>query len=232
MAMEMSLMEEFVGEAREHLAIVESDFLAIEKSGVSPDAQVVNRVFRAVHTIKGGAGFLGLQKIGELSHRMETLLAIVRDGAMALNNDAIEILLDGVDRLSGMFDKVASSNDTEIEDLLERLNRQMEKDSDPKEREKLQETVNIPVPGGKEEFRFEAYNLNSIRPEHRLHMYVLSYDLNRFQESKGRSPVQLVDHLSTMGTIVDGFLSCEGIADLRQELPNKPLVYRVLYGTA
>lgn len=232
MALEMSLMEEFVGEAREHLATVEADFLAIEKSGGSPDAQVVNRVFRAVHTIKGGAGFLGLQKIGELAHRMETLLAIVRDGAMPLKNDAIEILLDGVDRLSGMFDRVASSNETEIGDLLDRLNLQMDKDSDPKERSKLQETVNVPVPGGREEFRFEAYNLHSIPAEHRLHMYVLSYDLNRFQESKGRSPLQLVDHLSTMGTIVDGFLSCEGMADLRQELPSQPLVYRVLYGTA
>ena len=50
----------FLEDAREHLSGIENDFLAIEAAGTAVDVALVNKVFRAVHSIKGGAGFLGL----------------------------------------------------------------------------------------------------------------------------------------------------------------------------
>ena len=53
----------FLEDAREHLSGIENDFLAIEAAGAAVDVALVNKVFRAVHAIKGGVGFLGLDAI-------------------------------------------------------------------------------------------------------------------------------------------------------------------------
>ena len=53
----------FIEESIEHLADIENDFLAIEKAGADIDEELVNKVYRAAHSIKGGAGFMGLDNI-------------------------------------------------------------------------------------------------------------------------------------------------------------------------
>ncbi len=50
----------FIEESQEHLDGIEADLLAIEEAGANIDSELVNKVFRAVHSLKGGAGFLGL----------------------------------------------------------------------------------------------------------------------------------------------------------------------------
>ena len=55
------LVNDFVTESREHLAQVESDLLGLEASGEAPE-EATNRVFRAVHSVKGVAGFLGAHR--------------------------------------------------------------------------------------------------------------------------------------------------------------------------
>jgi chemotaxis protein histidine kinase CheA len=54
------LVLEYLAESREHLATIETDLLAIEQAGAAIDEQLVNRVFRAAHSINGGAGFFDL----------------------------------------------------------------------------------------------------------------------------------------------------------------------------
>ena len=53
-----SIISDFVAESREHLATIEPDLLRMEQEGAKVSAEVINRVFRAIHSIKGGAGFL------------------------------------------------------------------------------------------------------------------------------------------------------------------------------
>ena len=55
-------LREYLAECREHLATIETDLLEIEHGGAEIDEQLVNRVFRAAHSIKGGAGFFDLAK--------------------------------------------------------------------------------------------------------------------------------------------------------------------------
>ncbi|MCX6613658.1 MAG: Hpt domain-containing protein, partial [Acidobacteria bacterium] len=66
------LIQEYLVESREHLATIENDLLQIEQDGSAIDEQLVNRVFRAAHSIKGGAGFFDLTRIRELAHRTES----------------------------------------------------------------------------------------------------------------------------------------------------------------
>ncbi len=112
-------IDDFIIEAREHLGIVEESLLALEKDPGSPEsADRVNRCFRSIHSIKGDAGFLGLQRIHELAHAMETILGEIRPPASLA---AIESLLASRDRLAVMVDSPNQSRMVEISDLLERL---------------------------------------------------------------------------------------------------------------
>ncbi len=72
------LLQGFITESREHLATIEADLLAIEQAGDAADAELVNKVFRAAHSIKGCSGFLGLNKVKELAHKAESVLDMLR----------------------------------------------------------------------------------------------------------------------------------------------------------
>ena len=84
------LIDEFVIEAKEHLFVLEDELLTLEKEADSPNADRVDRLFRAIHSIKGAAGFLGFQNVGSLSHVMETILQAHPDiKAVFCGNDAM-----------------------------------------------------------------------------------------------------------------------------------------------
>lgn len=74
-----ALAGEFLAEAREHLASMERDLLAFEKNGAEIDEERVNRVFRAIHSIKGGSGFFDAasSRTMEASHAMRIATPIV-----------------------------------------------------------------------------------------------------------------------------------------------------------
>jgi len=89
MMMDDETLQMYVEEAGEHLEDIESDLLAIEQDGVDLDEELVNKVFRAAHSIKGGAGFLGLTAIKELSHKIENILDMVRNRQMVPTPDIV-----------------------------------------------------------------------------------------------------------------------------------------------
>jgi len=71
------LLKEFVVESQEHLSDVENQLLTLESQGDAMDVALVNAVFRAVHSIKGAAGFMGLETLQSLAHREEEVLVLL-----------------------------------------------------------------------------------------------------------------------------------------------------------
>lgn len=116
------LLTAFVEEALEHLSSIETDFLAIEKSGKNIDSPRVNKVFRAAHSIKGGAGFIGLKQINALSHKMETVLGLIRNGKLIPDSEIINFLLIASDRLKELVLNVRQSDDMDIGQAIGALN--------------------------------------------------------------------------------------------------------------
>jgi len=114
---------EYLAECREHLATIESDLVAMEKAGSDIDEQVVNRVFRAAHSIKGGAGFFDLNQIRRLAHKTENILDLIREHRMAPTPESVSILLLCFDKLREMIDSHRDSNGIEIDDYLASLER-------------------------------------------------------------------------------------------------------------
>lgn len=92
----------FFDEALEHLAEMEGLLLHIDVS--TADSELLNAIFRAAHSIKGGAATFGFTDITELTHEMETVFDKVRKGEMPLTDDLIDAFLASGDTLKGMLD--------------------------------------------------------------------------------------------------------------------------------
>jgi two-component system, chemotaxis family, sensor kinase CheA len=116
------LLKVFVEEALEHLSAIENDFLALEKAGEVFDPDLVNRVFRAAHSIKGGAGFIGLNNIKELSHKMETVLGRIRKEKRPPDAETINCLILASDALKNLVANVETSDSIDISMPMKTLN--------------------------------------------------------------------------------------------------------------
>jgi two-component system chemotaxis sensor kinase CheA len=107
-----AIIEEFIAESKEHLATIEDDFLTLEKN--QDDQELLGKVFRAIHSMKGSAGFLGFSKVGDLTHVMETLLTKMRSGEIRPETVYVDALLEGVDLLNLMLGDIKKSNEVDI----------------------------------------------------------------------------------------------------------------------
>lgn len=91
------IFEEYVVEAKEHLENLEQKLLELEKN--PKDKELINSAFRSMHTIKGGAGFLGLNVIVETAHLAEEVLGKLRSEELELTPEINDLLLKSVDFL-------------------------------------------------------------------------------------------------------------------------------------
>ncbi len=108
------LLREFVVESQEHLCDVENQLLTLESQGDSMDVGLVNKVFRAVHSIKGAAGFMGLETLGGLAHRSEEVLNKLRNKELRPTSVVINTLLKAADQLKALLDQIENSNEMDV----------------------------------------------------------------------------------------------------------------------
>ncbi|HAC92212.1 MAG TPA: hypothetical protein DCF63_16535, partial [Planctomycetaceae bacterium] len=108
------LLREFAVESQEHLADIENQLLTLESQGDAMDVALVNTVFRAIHSIKGAAGFMGLDTLGGLAHRAEEVLGRLRSKDLRPTSVVINTLLRATDRLKELIDEVENSNGQDV----------------------------------------------------------------------------------------------------------------------
>src|SRR5579885_697165 len=97
LARDPELINDFVVEAGEHLSNVELQLLALDQDAAN--AEALHAIFRGFHTIKGLAGFLGLDPIQEVAHEIETVLDLARNGSFRITPAHIDVILAGRDYL-------------------------------------------------------------------------------------------------------------------------------------
>src|SRR5579875_3833236 len=97
LARDPELINDFIIEAGEHLSNVELQLLALDQDGAN--AEALHAIFRGFHTIKGLAGFLGLDPIQEVAHEIETVLDLARNGSLQITPPHIDVILAGKDYL-------------------------------------------------------------------------------------------------------------------------------------
>jgi len=114
-------VHEFVIEAKEHLGGVVQDLLALEQRPGVADVERIDRLFRAMHSVKGGAGFVGCQVIEELAHATESVLEELRRTGATPDSAVIDVLLGATDRILALVDDAARSNEADVGDWVRRL---------------------------------------------------------------------------------------------------------------
>lgn len=115
------IISEFITEAEESLDKVDPLFVELETKGFNKD--ILNEIFRSMHTIKGAAGFLGFQSIVDVAHGAENILKKVRDGEIALTKQMMDATLKSVDMLRLLLKHIKNKDGVEenISPLLNEL---------------------------------------------------------------------------------------------------------------
>jgi len=129
------IFNEFVVEAEENLQKVEENLLELEKDPTNEE--LLNATFRAMHTLKGGAGFLGLKAIVEVAHAAEDVLGKIRSGEISLTPEINDAILEAVDFIRSALAEYEAGEEVEVpEDLVRKL-RELEKgEASPEETKK------------------------------------------------------------------------------------------------
>lgn len=112
------MAQEYIVEAKEHLNSFEDNLLLLDANN---SEGLINKLFRSIHTVKGGSGFFGFAKIGELSHSLETVLDMMRSGDLNPEKSIIDIFLRANDLLKVMFDNIEDSNSVDVSESIAEL---------------------------------------------------------------------------------------------------------------
>jgi two-component system chemotaxis sensor kinase CheA len=180
----------FFEESSEHLTTIEDGLLHLEQR--PDDLDLLNRIFRAAHSIKGNSGMFGFTAVGQFTHKMETLLDQLRNGKFSVTPEITDILLRSTDQLKILIEAArgGAAPDT---DLLLQLERELAAAAE----------------GG------EAPGSASSRPSQTspaapaavsftpgLHRFRITWAAPAWLFQRGLDPVRMIGELEDLGTIV------------------------------
>ncbi len=121
------IFDSYLVEAKEILDHLSQDLLALEKNPANTD--LLNNIFRGMHTLKGTSSFLGFSQMTDLAHTSEDLLNKLRKGDFIADGKIIDVLIEAHNAASVLLQRIESRNSQPIElnNLLEKLNEAMQK---------------------------------------------------------------------------------------------------------
>lgn len=148
------IVKEFVVESLEGLAQVEQQMLAIESAAETLDPDLVNSVFRTMHTIKGTSGFLGLDSIGSLAHGLEEVLDNLRNREIVPTANLVSSVLRSADYMKNLMEEVDLSNEKDVSEFVKDLRRYLP--ADHVTEQPTSEPDSTPLSDGQEPFATEG----------------------------------------------------------------------------
>ncbi|WDE09647.1 chemotaxis protein CheA [Thalassomonas haliotis] len=150
----------FLEESFEGLALMESRLLSLEVD----DNESIHSIFRAAHSIKGGAGTFGFENVTEFTHLVETLLDEMRDGRRVIASADVELLLDSVDCIRLLIESARDQSDydeAKVAQTSEALTKTLSQGASASDVE------SSPAPGGEVEQKAAQWQISFI-PSHHL----------------------------------------------------------------
>jgi two-component system chemotaxis sensor kinase CheA len=252
-------LQMYLEESLEHLANIENDFLAIEEAGANINEDLVNKVYRAAHSIKGGAGFMGLTNIKDLTHEMENILGKIRSRELVPTTQIVNTLLDASDALKGLMGDVLKSNEADISSHIQALKAVLDDANhpsvgqvsatggpapaaDPKPVEpatspqaSLQSPVasnplDIALPDGQLAFTMQKHEIVQVMQEGK-YIYLAIVDLIQDIKDKGKSLQGLVEEMEQTGVILNSNVDLAKAADPAKNQEVGTQIFMVLFAT-
>jgi two-component system chemotaxis sensor kinase CheA len=226
------LLNELIVESREHLSEIEPDLLELEQKGDAISGELINRIFRAVHSIKGGFGFFGIEHITKLSHTMENIMAKIRDKKLSITPAVTDALLRGVDKLRTLLDDVSNAESIPIEDELQGLVPFLDEKANAAAAQKKAPDAQNPKVDSTIQQRHPDFTddmvIDAVKNGKRL--YQISVNSRSDFVDKGITPMSLLESWEKFGDILDVSLDFDSITGLSGSA-DKEIMYSVLLST-
>lgn len=178
---------EFLQESQEGLDLMEKNLLTF-----NGESEVVDNIFRAAHSIKGGAGTFGFSEIANFTHGIETILDEMRDDCQFANADVINLLLDSVDVIRLML--IGTQENTVVDQevvgqLSDRIDKVIEQHSIAKS------TLNEAEPN------LELSSIDSDICSHDENYWLIEFKPNLDMLKSGNEPIHLFEALADIGEL-------------------------------
>ncbi|MDF1882765.1 chemotaxis protein CheA [Sulfurimonas sp. SAG-AH-194-C21] len=213
------LLEQFLSEARENLAFIDQNIAEIG----GDDPELLNSVFRAAHTLKGGSGIVGFEAVKNITHHAEDLLDMLRGGKLEFKESMVEVLYDAFDEVVNLIEAaeetgdIVEADEETIATLVANLSAQMGKEV---EGEKVwacpftyadrEDVLNLPL-GTLRGVNSAKANFNNTEVDeifcNEPNLYAVTFDIDDSCMVYGNDPVYT---LSLLGDKVLGVFSCMG----------------------
>ena len=214
------LLKEFVNESREHLVTIEADLLTIEEGGADIDEQLVNKVFRAAHSIKGGSGFFGLERVKELAHKAETVLDMLRSRKITPNAEVTNMLLAAFDKLREMINDTSGSAEADIADLVVGLTGLASSFLPLEQKASLKSQATLVGPADLGQVTIPQTDLDRARRQGQ-YVYWIDCDLIHDIEQQGQSILTLFKAISSAGEVLDCTVDYGAVGTLDEPFGNR-----------
>jgi two-component system chemotaxis sensor kinase CheA len=118
---DQELLDGFLAETTELLEKLDDDLITLEKS--SDDTELMNRIFRSIHTIKGASSFLGFDLLVKVAHKTEDVLNRLRKGELVVNPEIMDVILEATDLVKLLVGDIKAGDiqERETEDTINKL---------------------------------------------------------------------------------------------------------------
>ncbi|MBF0103177.1 MAG: chemotaxis protein CheW, partial [Desulfobacterales bacterium] len=217
----------YIEESMEHLSDIENDLLEIEVKGSNINEDIINKVFRAVHSIKGGAGYLGLNNIINLSHHMENIIGLIRNRELIPNSDIMSAMLMGADALRNLIVNIEQSQLIDISEYIQALDDAINKPvkTDKKENVYVLDTFSHAI--------YDSEIMGTVFTERNegKFIYELKYDLNYDVQMKKRTIFDLFEIIISSGNVLDCWVDTKTIGFIDQDIQSKHMPILMLYAS-
>jgi two-component system chemotaxis sensor kinase CheA len=171
----------FLLESADHIASMESGLLELRSSPA--DIELLNSIFRAAHSIKGGAGSFGMMSLVRFTHSLENLLDRLRSLEIQATDEVIDILLRSIDVLRALLDAdAAAAMPADALELAEQIAALTP--AEPAAAEATPEEAQLPIEDGRE-----------------IKLYKVEFCPDRELFSSGTNPIVLLRNLAALGTV-------------------------------
>ena len=207
----------FFEEAAEHLAVVEEGLLALEQH--PEDLDLLNKIFRSAHSIKGTSGMFGFNAVAQFTHKMETLLDLLRNGQKAVTPVIADLLLRSTDCLKTLIE--AAKTGSSVDDVtVQRLTEELAASQN------ASGSQSMPQGNGPSKIKPA-----SAGPE--LYSYAIAWAPPDWLFQRGLDPQQIFKELADIGTLSQVIVDATKLPELATMDPEKCyLSWRMKFETA
>ncbi len=209
----------FFEEAAEHMAVIEAGLLDLEQRPA--DLDLLNKIFRSAHSIKGVAGMLGFTAVAQFTHKMETLLDQLRNGRIAVTQRMTDLLLKSTDCLKALIE--SAQNETTVDEaLVHPLEVQLAEASTAGIKVKDEATVEKNIGSSSPVALTSTSAAHSATgplplassPSPAVHYFAIAWTPPAFLFQRGLDPQQIFKELGDLGTVSGVQLDSSHLPDL------------------